>query len=251
MIKAILYTLLLASFMACQSGIKFEQVEFEKQIPLAEGDTEGKGFYYNASLLWSNGTPEFNKWLLESVGLKNITSKNALLDSLEADLQKNYLEYRDFNLDMGDFAQSWSIDRTSRVIYKCPNYVSIEAYISTQTGGAHNRQSSVKHSWFLKENRVVLQDDIFKRGKEDVIRPHLMDALMEMWDCDRAELNRILDYKPLPILNFALAHDTIQFFYPYYTIAPRVYGEPTIPISCKDIADALTDYAKKLIQNEE
>ena len=251
-----IYILLLVVINACQSGISFEQIEYKKEFPLKEGKDSPK-FYYSANILWAKGgTPELNKWLLNSAGIPYAKSKNAVKDSINMYVERENADYVEYNIDMDDstpsFQMSWSIDNYCSITYQCPEYISIIGGIDRYTGGAHNMVSNTKRSWLLQEHRVITFDDIFKRGKEDVIRPKLMRELMLSWDfISFKEVNKVLDYKPLPILDFALAKDSIDFFYPYYTIAPRAYGEPTLRIAAKEIAPALTDFGKKLLHVNE
>lgn len=254
--KNIIYIFLLLLCIACQSSISFEQIEYKKEFPLKEGKDSPK-FYYRANILWAKGgTPELNKWLLNSAGIPYAKSKNAVKDSINMYVERENADYVEYNIDMDDstpsFQMSWSIDNYCSITYQCPEYISIIGGIDRYTGGAHNMVSNTKRSWLLQENRVITFDDIFKRGKEDVIRPKLMRELMLSWDfISFKEVNKVLDYKPLPILDFALAKDSIDFFYPYYTIAPRAYGEPTLRIAAKEIAPALTDFGKKLLHVNE
>ena len=70
--KNIIYIFLLLLCVACQSGISFEQIEYKKEFSLKEGKDSPK-FYYSANILWANGgTPELNKWLLNSAGIPYI-----------------------------------------------------------------------------------------------------------------------------------------------------------------------------------
>lgn len=252
--KQLLFMFFLVLYCSCKNEVKFEQIEFHRDYPLKEKQAENNefGYSYDASIIWSEGgTPEFKQWLTNCSDIPNALTKSALLDSLDADAQRKNKEYRDFFADE-DWEQSWLISHYSRALHNCPDFVSIETSTSIMEGGAHPQTSSSLHTWYLKENRVITREDVFIPGKENIVLPLIMKGLMNYWDCKNIdEVDEILDNGPLSIINFALVQDSIEFFYPYYTIAPYAFGQPSVRLAARDIAPALTDLAKRLLHVED
>lgn len=253
-ILGVLFISLLAFGCSSQNETKFEHVGFVKEYPLKDGKVgeDNPTFSYDASILWADwGTPEFKQWLLNSVALPNALTKSALRDTLEAVAQRENQEYLDLNADM-ELDQSYSLSLVSELVYSCPDYVSVETFVNRFDGGMHPEVISTLGSWSLSENKEIKREDVFKQDKEDLILPLIMKGLMDYWECKSInDVNDILDNGPLTIMEFALVQDSIDFFYPYYTIAPRVYGQPTVRIVAREIAPALTDFAKRLLNVEE
>lgn len=252
--KQLLFLFFLVLYCSCNDEVKFEQIDFHRDYSLKENQAEDDefGYSYDASIIWSEGgTPEFKQWLANSTGIPNALTKSALLDSLDADAQRKNKEYRDFFADE-EWEQSWSISHYSRPLYNCPDFVSIETSTSIMEGGLHPQTSSALQTWYLKENRVITKEDVFIPSKENIVLPLIMKELMNYWDCKSIdEVDDILDNGPLSIINFALVQDSIDFFYPYYTIAPYAFGQPSVRLAARDIAPALTDLAKRLLHVEE
>lgn len=252
--KQLLFLFFLVLYCSCNNEVKFELIEFQRDYPLKEYQAEDDKFgcSYEASIIWSEGgTPEFKQWLTTSSGIPNALTKSALLDSLDADAQRKNKEYRDFFAD-AEWEQSWSISFYSRSLYNCSDFVSIETSTSIMDGGAHPQTLSALQTWYLKENRVITKDDVFIPSKENVVLPLIMKGLMNYWDCKSInEVDDILDNGPLRIINFALVQDSIDFFYPFYTIAPYAFGQPSVRLAARDIVPALTDLAKRLLHVEE
>lgn len=252
--KLLLFMFFLVFYCSCNNEVKFEQIDFHRDYSLKENQAadEEFGYSYDASIIWSEGgTPEFKQWLTNSSGIPNALTKSALLDSLDADAQRKNKEYRDFFADE-DWEQSWSISHYSRPLHYCPDFVSIETSTSIMEGGLHPQTSSALQTWYLKENRVITREDVFIPSKENIVLPLIMKGLMNYWDCKSIdEVDDILDNGPLSIINFALVQDSIDFFYPFYTIAPYAFGQPSVRLAARDIAPVLTDLAKKLLHVEE
>lgn len=253
-ILGVIFISLLAFGCSSQNETKFEHVGFVKEYPLKDGKVgeDNPTFSYDASILWADwGTPEFKQWLLNSVALPNALTKSALRDTLEAVAQRENQEYLDLNADM-ELDQSYSLSLVSELVYSCPDYVSVETFVNRFDGGMHPEVISTLGSWSLSENKEIKREDVFKQDKEDLILPLIMKGLMDYWECKSInDVNDILDNGPLTIMEFALVQDSIDFFYPYYTIAPRVYGQPTVRLAAREIAPALTDFAKRLLNVEE
>ena len=246
--------LLLAT--GCSKVVKKGLCSEEKSIPLAEGSDASLYYSYNIEYAVGGVSKEaasfINRQICRLV-LSNYEDAEAETVPEACDLWKNTLidDYRQSNLPLeeedydSDYMPNWNfeIDGEFTGGYAPMNLLTYTFSSDDFSGGAHGFYESHFLAFDKETGKRVVEEDIFKRGFEDILSELIFKGLEECFEEEEIDesveealfVGRDVSHNG----NFTIDKRGITWHYNPYDIAAYVYGSLSSFVSWEDLKPIL------------
>lgn len=180
---------------------------------------------------------------------RDILATTFLSDQTESFLDlKTELEtdYESVIEEFPDYANSWTVEITSDILYQDSLFISVASTVYSYTGGAHPNSGQVYRSYDLRTGEPIGLDDLLKEGYEkglneaaeiefrmtkEIPPSQSLQDRGYSFENDRFELNK----------NFAIINKSLVFYFNPYEIAPYSLGPTELELRLTDYINLIKE----------
>lgn len=232
----------------------FETLVNDTLVYSTPGDSSMPSLSYHNSVLQANGNSSLDRWINDEIKtFYQLDPGLSLRESTTAEMESYVLDYTELADDMREkgitATMDWQYEDNLLHTYHANDFLILNKYGYSYSGGAHGNAWSLFISLDLKNRRLMQLPDIIT-GDEEALPALLEKHLRKTYDIkDNESLQDfgLFELHILPNNNFYFDDKGLSFVYNQYEIAPYSAGMIEFTIPWGDLKELLNrDFQKRM-----